>query len=165
MSPFFMKTLFVAVCTAGLYGCSTPVANVRVEQVFADANCQLPQGLSELRSPESLQQALAARRSLSLPATSRPTVPEFDSAARYFLLSLGTKNSGGYGVKLERSEAAIRDQTVWVHIDVQEPEPGMMTSQALTSPCLVFRVDRADYTRLAIAGRDQWALSLEPGGD
>lgn len=156
------KKLFISVCIAGIYACSSPPGEVRVAQVFANANCQQPQGLSELPSPESLQQALAPHSTLSPTAVGAPITADFDPSARYFLLSLGTKTSGGYGLDLKQSIAAVRDQTAWVDIKIREPEPGMMTTQALTSPCLIFRIDRAEYNRVAITDQDQWVQILEP---
>lgn len=164
MSKTIKIILVISACVTTLYSCSAPAARVQVEQIFTNANCQHPPGLSELHSPDSLQRALASQRALSVP-TNSPSIPDFDPATRYFLLSLGTKNSGGYGVRLEQNEAQIRDRTVWIDIVLQEPEPGMMTTQALTSPCMVFRVDRADYSRLAITGQEHWDLLLEPTGD
>lgn len=156
--------LFAGTCIALLSGCTPSNTRVDVEQVFTNTQCRQPAGLTELRSQQSLLAVLAPQ--LSLPGPSDDVQPpEFDPASRYFLVSLGTKSSGGYSVRLGQSDAEIQDGTVWVDLAVQEPAPGMMTTQALTSPCLVFRVARANYTRLAVTGRDQWSLALEPTGN
>lgn len=74
-----------------------------------------------------------------------PPVPELDFRRETVVaLFLGTKSSGGYGVRV----IDVRDEQGELYLDLQftEPGPGSITTQALTSPWLIVRVQRGGYS-------------------
>lgn len=70
----------------------------------------------------------------------RPAV-DFTSEVAVFLMA-GEKRSGGYGV--EAKAATVEGERLVVDAVVTSPEPGMMVTQALTSPWKLIAVSRRD---------------------
>jgi len=73
-----------------------------------------------------------------------PPVPSLDFRRETVVaLFLGTKPSGGYGVEVR----AVREEEGDLYVDVTltEPPAGAITTQALTSPWLIIRVQRGGY--------------------
>lgn len=63
----------------------------------------------------------------------QPAVPEIDFSKEMVLGAyLGQKSSGGYGIKISRVQE--RDNCLEVDVKESAPEPGMITTMALTQP-------------------------------
>ena len=72
-----------------------------------------------------------------------PTALEVDFGTdMVVLVAIGTRSSGGYGVRVE--EVVRSDGGAVVHYTVTRPGTGCMTTQALTSPVEVVRVERIE---------------------
>ncbi|MCG7198992.1 protease complex subunit PrcB family protein [Marinobacter pelagius] len=64
------------------------------------------------------------------------------------LASLGQKPTGGYSATLV--SAAIRDDVLELSVRIREPQPGMMVSQALTTPCAAIAVAATGWSDIRI---------------
>ncbi|HRN17639.1 MAG TPA: protease complex subunit PrcB family protein [Trueperaceae bacterium] len=73
-----------------------------------------------------------------------PPVPSLDYRRETVVaLFLGTKPSGGYGLEVR----SVREEEgdLYVDLTLTEPAAGSITTQALTSPWLIIRVQRGGY--------------------
>ncbi|MCM0612767.1 protease complex subunit PrcB family protein [Marinobacter sediminum] len=64
------------------------------------------------------------------------------------LAALGQKPTGGFSVTLAGSK--IVDERLELAVSVREPEPGMIVSQALTTPCAVIAVTASGWNGIRI---------------
>jgi len=65
------------------------------------------------------------------------------------LAALGQKPTGGFSITLAGAE--IVDDELVLSVDIQEPTPGMMVSQALTTPCAAIAVTASGWDDIRIA--------------
>lgn len=80
--------------------------------------------------------------------------PTLDFAAQAaILIEMGSRSTGGYGLALAEPTALLRDGELEVIVEWSEPQPGMLLTQAITSPCLLLRVPGADYRRIVVRDR------------
>ncbi|MFZ2490911.1 MAG: protease complex subunit PrcB family protein [Thermoanaerobaculia bacterium] len=66
---------------------------------------------------------------------------DFEAEVAVFLLA-GERNTGGYGIEMKG--VSVEGETLVVDAAVTGPAPGMMVTQALTSPWEVVAVERRD---------------------
>ncbi|MEE2763101.1 MAG: protease complex subunit PrcB family protein [Pseudomonadota bacterium] len=64
------------------------------------------------------------------------------------LVALGQKPTGGFSVTLAGAE--IVDEELVLSVKVQEPEPGMMVTQALTTPCAAMAVTASGWADIRV---------------
>ncbi|WP_421911132.1 protease complex subunit PrcB family protein [Marinobacter sp.] len=77
---------------------------------------------------------------------------EIDFEREHLLLvSLGQKNTGGYGLTLQSSE--IVDDVLELMVEVRRPAAGAMVTQALTTPCAVIAISPDDWEQLRVSGK------------
>ncbi len=69
-------------------------------------------------------------------------------------LFMGSKSSGGYGLRLAAPAAAVSHGTAVVMIHWRQPTPGALVTQQLTSPCLIFKLPNSGYDRIDIRDRN-----------
>lgn len=89
-------------------------------------------------------QHLAERHLDAAPAS----VPSIADDEKLVLVSLGQKNSGGYGVALASHQTGIRDGVIDLPLDIQQPAPGTMQTMQLTTPCLVIGLHGEGFSRV-----------------
>jgi hypothetical protein len=101
-----------------------------------------------INSQDDLDKAFRASRGafMSPGASQSPTV-DFDKYG-VVLLTMGQQRTGGYAIKLTSDELAVEDSVATLRIQWQEPQPGMMVTQALTQPCVFIQVPRGSYQTL-----------------
>lgn len=155
-----------------LAGCAhtEPLSPLVAETLAADVQC----GREEARpaawwlTDEDGYRTLAQRlRKSSLPPV------DFRSHG-VLLVEMGRQNTGGYGLRLARPEIEEGgDGAIRVHLDWRTPGPGMMTTQVITSPCLLLKLPRGDYRQIAVIDQHgqtrvsadlQGELPKPPGG-
>lgn len=72
--------------------------------------------------------------------TSPPPLPAVDfSRSSVAAVFLGTRSSGGYSVDVQN--VAVENGELYLDVAVTEPAPGTLTTQALTNPWVMVRVD------------------------
>lgn len=67
---------------------------------------------------------------------------------KLLLVSLGQKNSGGYGIALTRSQTEILNEAIELPLEIQQPAPGTMQTMQLTNPCIVIGLRGDGYKRV-----------------
>lgn len=142
----------VAVCFAAL-GAGCAVSQTETEsgapiarQIAQSAHCGLV-------APGHIHLASAAEvdRLESVPDRRLSLAPlrEVRFANEHVVLAaLGQKPTGGYSVTLAGAE--IVDEQLVLSVKVQEPEPGMMVTQALTTPCAAIAVTASGWTGIRV---------------
>ena len=83
------------------------------------------------------------------PGASQSPKVDFDKYG-VALLTMGQQRTGGYAVKLADSKLVVEGSVATLHIQWQEPQPGMMVTQALTQPCVFIQVPRGSYQTLRV---------------
>ena len=115
-------------------------------QIAQSANCGLTApGHVHLKNRSDVNRLEA------LPARSLPLAPlreiNFDTE-HVILTALGQKPTGGFSITLAGSE--IVDDVLELQVDVQAPEPGMMVTQAITTPCAAIAVTASGWNDIRI---------------
>jgi hypothetical protein len=78
---------------------------------------------------------------------------------------MGQRRTGGYRLVLHEPEVVVADRVATVVVRFEEPSPGMMVTQVLTSPCLLVRMTREGLREVRVvdpAGRLRATVSLPP---
>ncbi|HEY5602571.1 MAG TPA: protease complex subunit PrcB family protein [Gammaproteobacteria bacterium] len=84
-----------------------------------------------------------------------PPAPAVDfSQFGVVLLSMGQQRSGGYAIKLAQEELSMHQDFAEIAVYWQEPQPGMMVTQAITHPCIFLRVPRGNYQRVRVVDQN-----------
>lgn len=65
-------------------------------------------------------------------------------------MAMGSRPTGGYDLDLAETGVRVEDGALVIRIDWIEPAPGAMVTQMITSPCLLVRVPRDGYRRVAV---------------
>jgi hypothetical protein len=63
---------------------------------------------------------------------------------------MGQRPTAGYGLALQDPTVAVRDGVGKVVVRFEEPEPGAMVAQVLTSPCLLLRMPKQGIRQLRV---------------
>lgn len=64
---------------------------------------------------------------------------------RVFLVSQGSKPTPGYGFEIFDNKALLNGSTLRLPVRFTRPEQGKMMAQVITSPCLIFGVDKSTH--------------------
>jgi hypothetical protein len=131
--------LFAACAAAGPSGGGETSA----EQPFETVVAQSHSGLEEPRREVIRDEASWARLwgEIQAGVTPRPPLPAVDFERHMLIaVALGTRRSGGFGIKVQG--VASRGDTLEVSVLETCPAPGAMVIMALTQPLEVVRVPR-----------------------
>lgn len=71
--------------------------------------------------------------------------PSVDVRGHLLLISLGPKSSGGYNIGLTDNAANIREGTLYLPLEVEEPQPDSLQTMQITNPCLVIAIEPGPY--------------------
>lgn len=146
------KLIGALLCTGALgAGCA-------VSQTETDSGAPIARQIAQsshcgLVAPGHIHLASAAEveRLASVPDRRLSLAPlrdiQFDTE-HVVLAALGQKPTGGYSVTLAGAE--IVDDELLLSVNVQEPGPGMMVTQALTTPCAAIAVTASGWTDIRI---------------
>ncbi len=78
-------------------------------------------------------------------------VPTVDFAAvNVVCIRMGRKPTGGYGIELAEPQARLENGAALIRLRWIEPPPGTVSTQALTSPCLVIELPKGAYRKIVI---------------
>jgi hypothetical protein len=80
-----------------------------------------------------------------------PSFPGIDFD-RFAVLGIfmGNCPSGGYRLSLAGSEVQVQNSTAMVRVNWIVPAPGKIVTQMITSPCLLVKIERGDYSRVEV---------------
>ena len=74
-----------------------------------------------------------------------PELPKVDFSTESVAgMFLGQQPTGGYSVSVQ--DVTLEDGEVYVQVEVSEPAPGAITTQALTNPWVMVRVNQSDLS-------------------
>lgn len=92
--------------------------------------------------------------------SSKPTaqLPDWPQTENTWLLvvSTGQKNTGGYSLALDDFEWP--EQTLRLNVTQKKPKAGTVTTQALTTPCLVLAIPADGWNSLTVAGESPFPI-------
>jgi len=98
-------------------------------------------------------QQLAAMGNQAAPAPDLPAIGTGESAL--FLLSIGSRPTPGYGVMPMAAPGISSDDTsLTIPMRWLQPPEGMMLSQVITTPCLLFSVPDSGFAQLQLVDQD-----------
>ena len=123
-----------------------------IAALHRDSQCHQPKGLQWIGGQQELDTLYRSlQQHIISPAPAG--APQLDfSRFGVLLVSMGSKPSGGYQVSLDSDtlqwEAGQATATVLVRW--LSPKPGMMLTQALTSPCLLLKLPLGEYRRIVV---------------
>ncbi|MBW0146964.1 protease complex subunit PrcB family protein [Marinobacter arenosus] len=138
---------------AGVFGAGCAVSQTETasgaplaRQIVQSSNCGLTApGHVHLKSRSDVDRLEA------LPGRSLPLAPlreiRFENE-HVILAALGQKPTGGYSATLAGS--MIDDGVLELTLNIHEPEPGMMVTQALTTPCAAIAVTASGWNDIRI---------------
>jgi hypothetical protein len=126
------------------------ISEPRVKSVAAPAHCGLTApGLVLAQSAEDWQRL-----------TSEPNVqlPEWPKTGDTYLLvvTTGQKYTGGYSLALDGFEWP--DRTLRLNVSQKKPAQGTMTTQVLTTPCVVLSIPQDGWDSLIVAGESPFPI-------
>lgn len=83
---------------------------------------------------------------------------------RYALVEMGQRHTGGYGVAASR-EARLSGDVLRLYVTFFSPGPGAMTTQMITSPCVLVRLPDGAYRTVEIYDQSgRLRAASEPAG-
>jgi hypothetical protein len=139
--------------------------SIHVKNIYSDQQCGLPQAqISWIPNQQEFQTLFAKLRQSYIDSQTRQP-PSVDWATdAVILVAMGRKNTGGYALVPDNTSATVSNGVLKLSVQWREPKPGMIVTQALTSPCLLFQVPRGEYHRIEItdqAGVVRLQISLD----
>lgn len=63
---------------------------------------------------------------------------------------MGQRRTAGHGLALHEPDVAVADRVATVVVRFEEPQPGAMVAQVLTSPCLLLRFPKAGIREVRV---------------
>lgn len=83
---------------------------------------------------------------------SSEVVPPLIDFSKYIvlLLELGQRNTAGYEIRLADEDISLIDGVVHLGIVKDRPDPRKMTAMVITSPCIMIKLQIADYSLIRI---------------
>lgn len=79
------------------------------------------------------------------------------------LIGMGRQPTAGYGLTLGAHAARLEGATLVVTVNRIEPDPGAITAQVVTQPCLLLRVTRDGYAAVRVIDQHGHQLGITGG--
>ena len=124
---------------------------ISAEVIYQSQQCNMQEPHASWISSQSQLQSLFVnlQKSFINNQTAKPPAIDFLQFGG-LLVAMGQKNTGGYGLKMMADSVELNDKVLSVSLQWQEPKPGMIVIQALTSPCLLMKIPKGEYRRIEI---------------
>jgi hypothetical protein len=121
-------------------------ASVPIGIIYRNHQCNLMQAQARWVEEQPAYDALFKDllKSYIRSQTEKPPAVDFTQYG-VLLVAMGQKNTGGYAVDLASGDAKVGNGVLQVSVHWQEPRRGMMVTQALTSPCLLLKIPKAQF--------------------
>jgi hypothetical protein len=131
--------------------------SIATEVIYQSQQCNIAQPQAQWISTQSqLQSLFKELRKHILSDQAMPPAIDFSQFGGV-LVAMGRKNTGGYGLTLIDEGALLDNGVLQFTLQWQQPKPGMIVTQALTSPCLLIKVTKGNYQRIEI--KDQTGVT------
>ena len=161
MKQFNIVPILIAVILFA--GCLATNANteadksIGVKEIYSSINCgsRQQETLSVwINTQNQLNSIWQSLHSIRLGGNS-PSAPHVDfTTHNVFLIRMGIQKSGGYSLDLAEEASTVKDKTATIHVSWIQPEEGAFVTQALTSPCLLLKIEKGDYHTIQV--KDQF---------
>ena len=139
-----------ALLLVGLSGAITACGHrmVSVATVYSSNQCSMVE--PSVRSIDTPEQLDALRKTLKRKfSETQPLEQPIDLQNQTLILyALGQKSTGGYSINLLKDEAALKGQTLYLPLQLQEPRADTFQTQGITSPCQVYVIPKTEITRI-----------------
>lgn len=130
---------------------STADTSIKIDSLYRNQQCSVLQ--EQIRWIDSQQEYQTLygqlRKSYMSNQAEQPPAVDFTQNG-VLLVAMGQKTTGGYTVDLAASEARISGGVLTIQVQWRAPDPGMMVTQALTSPCMLLKVPKAQFDRIEL---------------
>lgn len=103
-----------------------------------------------LANEESLREVLAAEGPLALSGPTQSHLAVDFTQQGVVLVSTGRKSTAGHAVTLAATEAEQKDGIATLAVRFDEPPPGAVLAQVVTSPCLLVALPRAGLREVRV---------------
>jgi hypothetical protein len=101
-----------------------------------------------LADGSALRTAMAAGGQREVGASTKNLALSSDEAG--LLVYQGQQSSAGYGLALASDRLDVQGDVATVSLKVSKPEAGRMAASVMTSPCLLLRLPKGDYSRVRV---------------
>ena len=141
-------TLFVFVMFSS--GCNS-LEKLPLTEIYASNQCATKQTSIELINDQAKLQTIINKNNASLFLATPMQIPELDFEHVIALqINAGQKNTAGYNIVLTEPEASLKQQSLYLPIEIQAPDKKLMQAQMISSPCKIFSLPKADFTKIII---------------
>jgi len=136
-----------------------------IEKIVAAQQCNISGPSSARWISDKTQLVATFKQMRSHIINSRTSVPEIDfSQYGILLISMGMQRSGGYGLDTSKSPLKISGDTATLILKWRKPAKGMITTQMLTNPCLLLKLQKAQYKKIRVVtltGKEIATLNIQ----
>ena len=149
----------LAVLAAALAGCcfvQERAASIDVREVARSTYCNTPGEAARVRLLAGAQAVADWQASRGASLTGDGTL----APATYVIVEHGLRRTGGYGLVVAPA-ATLRGDVVVLRATLSGPPPGAMTTQALSSPCVLVQLPDGRYAGVEV--RDAAGTVLATG--
>lgn len=133
-------------------GPDSMTTDISTRQVMAAADCGLAEkqpGVTVLTTDSELERAMAPLMHIAGQALTAQMRLDF-TRELLVLVRMGQQSTGGYSLAMIGDKARLQEGWLELPVHWREPGPGMIVTQALTSPCLFVALPRLQYEGIRV---------------
>ncbi len=143
LNEYLISTFYVQLTLPTDVAAYNPPSRDLIWEVIAQGNQAVGFDQEEYLFISSQQQFLSTWNRAYGSQLSVPSLPTIDFDRETLVaVFLGEKPSGGYSIEVQ--DVSLEDGDIYINMQKTEPAPGLITTQALTSPWVFVRVLRGD---------------------
>ena len=139
-------------CTIGSAPAGQRTLELPVEEIWADSQCGYAGGrpMVTWMADQNQFKALASGvPSGDLKAMAAPGRVDWDRVGLVWI-AMGIKPSGGYALELAGKKATVSHGVAVITVRWRQPGPGSVVTQQLTSPCLMLKLPKGNFSAIEI---------------
>lgn len=165
-AAFFLIVLVAMGCAAGVGPVSSQAVPEAVSLVAGlDCGGVAEEAVATWISDEAQYQVVLQKIMARRPGGAMAGLAPVDFSSQGVLcIAMGYKPTAGFSLGLAGGAVTVDGNTATVRITWNEPPPGAIVPQMLTSPCLLVRLPRAGFSRVKVvdqSGRQRMMLAIE----
>jgi hypothetical protein len=143
--PMVLLTIFIG---SIISACSD--RKVPLHSVYSSANCPFnKQVIKQINSQSELNQLFESQPANFISRPLSNIEVDFEKQT-LLVIALGQKPTAGYGLQLEKNEAVVRGEKLFLPLRVLEPDKNKIYAQMITSPCQIFSAPHAEYVEIVL---------------
>lgn len=133
-----IKGLTLSFVASVAAGCAANLEVVPIQALYSDRHCQYEEAGVY---PLELQPDGRLTGWKGPPPKDELKLESMPVNGLFYGVSYGTFNTGGYSLELTNDEIVLAEDPVVLPVELNTPGPNEMTTQVITSPCLVVFVE------------------------